>query len=176
MSKLVAPVEPEAAEAAVASPAASGEASPKRRSLERQNSGTSVMQSHAAKIRNAARMAGGGIHWAESTGRRHSSNHGHGSDARRPRKTTTLAARYQDEISRREVSTVWSLGKPFDALKKLLAAEFGHPEVGLVDAETGNGINSDPELVQPSPSPPAPPHCRPGPLGPRSHPGQPPPR
>ena len=84
-------------------------------------------------------MAGGGIHWAESTGRRHSSNHGHGGDARRPRKTTTLAARYQDEISRREVSTVRSLGKPFDALKKLLAAEFGHPEVGWLTPRRATG-------------------------------------
>ena len=147
--KTATPVEAEATEAAdEASLAASAETTPKRRSLQRQNSsGASVMQSHAAKIRQAARMAGGGIHWAESTGRRHSaSKHGHGGDARRQRKTSTLAARYQDEISRREVSTVWSLGQPFDALKKLLADEFGHPEVSLVDAETGNGINSDPEL------------------------------
>ena len=88
----------------------------------------SMLQAKAGKHLRAAKMAGGGL------------------GGEKKKATTTFAAKFVDQSSQKTLVMPWSHNRPLDELKRLLQEHFEHPEVTLHDAETCNGINSDPEL------------------------------
>ena len=62
------------------------------------------------------------------------------------KKTTTFTAKFVDPKSKASHIIPWTVSKPLEELKATLATTFGHPNVALMDPETGHGINSDPEM------------------------------
>lgn len=85
----------------------------------------SLLQSKISKINRAARMAGGSLHAGDA-------------NAARRKTTTSFVAKFKDETSAKELVIPWAHGKGLDQLKQMVMKEFDHPEVSLIDSETGS--------------------------------------